>query len=407
MLSRVLPISWIQLCMIQSTCTIFSFRWVASHHRAVSKVFNNLPEIVKHLQTIALKTDRISHERGAIKKAKSHIRFLTDKRAIILMVFNLDAQNAFSIQSRLFEATDASIIGMSHAKTRLERDMMNVALFEDNDDSGTKKFLSNVICGDMQANVKCMTLENYEAAEYVIWKGIKLESLHYNGNFQFPLLSELKEGYVNLIIELLQDYFPDLKINDFDILDQRSWNTDVPLVKVTVDAKITSVMKELKTVPPRGVGVKTIAKEFLNLAKKIQESQDWCQINKSTPSMFWSNILRNDNYDMSATLRKIIRSAMSIPAGSAAAERIFAKMNYIKDAHRATLKTENINHILRIRHNGPEQDGIRLEPYADTYVNSGNERCDPLYPPREKRIKLEENDDEIEESDTLYSSIFS
>ena len=82
-------------------------------------------------------------------------------------------------------------------------------------------------------------------------------------------------------------------------------------------------------------------------------------------------------------------------------------MNYVKDAHRATLKTENINHILRIRHNGPEQDGIRLEPYADAYVKSGNERCDPLYPPREKRIKLEENDDEIEESDTLYSSIFS
>ena len=51
------------------------------------------------------------------------IRFVI---AILLMVYNLDAQLAFSIQSKLFEASDASIIGMSHAKTKLENDLNDV-----------------------------------------------------------------------------------------------------------------------------------------------------------------------------------------------------------------------------------------------------------------------------------------
>ena len=66
--------------------------------------------------------------------------------------------------------------------------MLNVAALEGN--SETKKFLSEAVCGDMQANVKCQTIENYERADYVIWNGIKLES---HANSVFPKLSEVKQ----------------------------------------------------------------------------------------------------------------------------------------------------------------------------------------------------------------------
>ena len=72
------------------------------------------------------------------------IRFLI---AILLMVYNLDAQLAFSIQSKLFEASDASIIGMSHAKNKLENDLNDVkALHAEKE---TQKFLSAATCGDL------------------------------------------------------------------------------------------------------------------------------------------------------------------------------------------------------------------------------------------------------------------
>ena len=388
---------------------IFKIRWVASHYRAVKKVFDNHKEIVNHLRTIEHKTDHVDHNSGVIKAAKRHLRFLTDKRAMLLMVYNLDAQNAFKIQSKAFEGTDASIIGMNRGKQQLERDMLNVAFFENNPDSETQKFLSNVICGDMQTNTKCKTLENYEQAEYVIWKGIKLESYPIRPPLlrtEFEDLSEVKEPYVNLILDLMKDYFPDIRINDFDLLDQRLWNNGVTLDETTVNEKMTSLINEMKIVRPPRMGPKTIGKEFLRLALKIRGSPEWCQINKSKPSLFWSNIFKNAEMQMTGVLEKIIKSAIAIPAGSAAAERIFGKMNYIKDAHRATLSPDHLEHIIRIRHNGPEVGGIRLEPYTDKYLDAGNERCDPLHKTG-KRIKIETEVDYEDENDEIFSTIFS
>ena len=93
----------------------------------------------------------------------------------------------------------------------------------------------------------------------------------------------------------------------------------------------------------------TIEREFLNLVKKIRDSAIWCTINESKPSMFWANILKDASMTMTVSLREIIRSALAIPAGSAAAERLFGMLNYIKDSSRTTLSQENTNHIIRIR----------------------------------------------------------
>ena len=90
---------------------IHKIRWVSSHHRATKKVYDHLPEIVRHLTTIKLQTDQVSHSRKIMKKANKLRKFLTDKKAVLLMVFNLDAQKAFSKQSKVFESNEASIIG--------------------------------------------------------------------------------------------------------------------------------------------------------------------------------------------------------------------------------------------------------------------------------------------------------
>ena len=204
----------------------------------------------------------------------------------------------------------------------------------------------------------------------------------------------------------MKDYFPDIRINDFNLLDQRLWNNGVTLDETTVNEKMTSLINEMKIVRPPRMGPKTIGKEFLRLALKIRGSPEWCQINKSKPSLFWSNIFKNAEMQMTGVLEKIIKSAIAIPAGSAAAERIFGKMNYIKDAHRATLSPDHLEHIIRIRRNGPEVGGIRLEPYTDKYLDAGNERCDPLHKTG-KRIKIETEVDYEDENDEIFSTIFS
>merc|ERR1719270_3327036 len=159
----------------------------------------------------------------------------------------------------------------------------------------------------------------------------------------------------------------------------------------------------LKTQTPPGIGFKDIGTEFFNLINTIRNTALWCTINESKPSMFWANVMNDDAIVISETLRGIIRSALAIPAGSAAAERSFGMLNYIKDPHRATLSQENTNHIVRIRHNGPRAGAMRMEPYVKRYLQS-HERCDPLHDVG--KVKAAKIRKEKLERENVYSSIF-
>jgi len=64
---------------------------------------------------------------------------------------------------------------------------------------------------------------------------------------------------------------------------------------------------------------------------------------------------------MTVSLRDIIKSAIAIPGGSAAAECLFGILNYVKDSSRTTLSQEDTNHIIRIRHNGPRIGALIID----------------------------------------------
>ena len=68
----------------------------------------------------------------------------------------------------------------------------------------------------VQANVKCVTIENYERADFVVWKGIKLE----NHVSDYDNLSEIKDAYIDDIIMNLNGYLPEIRVNDFDLFER-------------------------------------------------------------------------------------------------------------------------------------------------------------------------------------------
>ena len=218
-------------------------------------------------------------------------------------------------------------------------------------------------------------------------------------------MSEIKDAYIDDITMNLNGYLPEIRVNDFDLFDHRLWDDGVEINQANVNLKMKSVIAELKFKTPRGVGIGTIGKEYLNLVKKIKDSAIWCTINKDQPSTFWANILRDESMVMTPTLQGIIKSALAIPAGSAAAERLFGMLNYIKDSFRSTLNQENTNNIIRIRHNGPRIGAIDIEPYADKYLEN-NERCDPLHVSG-RVTKAARQAQEKMENENVYTSIFS
>ena len=164
---------------------------------------------------------------------------------------------------------------------------------------------------------------------------------------------------------------------DFDILDHRLWQDDITQVQV-ID-KMASITAELKLQRSRVLG-----KELFKLISAVRSSPNYCNMEDSKPNWFWSSVMKDDNINISEELRHVIRSAMAIPMGSASTERTFSIMNFIKTAQRARLTPENMEHILRIRINGPDMAVTEIKNYANDWLRD-HERCNPLFPKKKAR----------------------
>ena len=191
------------------------------------------------------------------------------------------------------------------------------------DDSVTKNFLLSTICDDGQA---CETIQGYEQSRTVSWHKSNGQTARFDRKNvkMFDKLSEVKEGYLNKITELLHQYLPEIEIMDFDLLDQRMWQDQ--LTEKQVQDKLVSISKELKLPTPTRMG-NVVGTELYKLISEVKASPQWCKIQDSKPNWFWSDVLKNDNYIISEDLKNVIWSAMVIPLGSSSAERVFGILN--------------------------------------------------------------------------------
>ena len=132
------------------------------------------------------------------------------------------------------------------------------------DDSVTKNFLSSTICDDGQA---CETIQGYEQSRTVSWHKSNGQTARFERKNvkMFDKLSEIKEGYLNKITELLHQYLPEIEIMDFDMLDQRMWQDQ--LTEKQVQDKLVSISKELKLLHQQGLGTR-LGLNYINLYQK-------------------------------------------------------------------------------------------------------------------------------------------
>ena len=372
-------------------------RWVASHRRAMEKIFENLPEIIGYLEEVVQRRVTSESDKQSKKKAEKVLNFVSDKNAVLLIAFNLDAQNVFVEQSLAFQSDDDSIISLSHSKQNMIAGIDSLRYMHD--DSVTKKFLSSTVCDDGQA---CETIQGYEQSRTVSWHKSNGQTARFDRKNvkMFDKLSEVKEGYLNKIMELLHQYLPEIEIMDFDLLDQRMWQDQ--LTEKQVQDKLVSISKELKLPTPTRMG-NVVGTELYKLISEVKASPQWCRIQDSKPNWFWSDVLKNDNYIISEDLKNVIRSAMVIPLGSSSAERVFGILKYAKNAYRSRLSVENTDHTCRIRDNGPNVKQIGMRAYCLIYLQD-NARCDPLFP-QPKRSRPSDDDLDMDEKRS-HSNIF-
>ena len=70
------------------------------------------------------------------------------------------------------------------------------------------------------------------------------------------------------------------------------------------------------------------------LMAHLYEDPDWCKMKKSTPRTFWAHYLTQREFAIMPAIRKVIEVTLSLPIGSADAERAFSIMAHIRNRRR-------------------------------------------------------------------------
>lgn len=90
-------------------------------------------------------------------------------------------------------------------------------------------------------------------------------------------------------------------------------------------------------------------------------------------SAFWTQTLKLEGVSWGLCGKRLVQTNLAIPISSAEAERGFSVLKYIRDDHRSRLTPENLDYILRIKLNGPDDIvDFQAEKYAKRWVDKGH-----------------------------------
>merc|ERR1712029_331755 len=122
---------------------------------------------------------------------------------------------------------------------------------------------------------------------------------------------------------------------------------------------------------------KGVIKNLMELRTNIMSDNDFfCEAAKSKPTSFWTRVLRKYD-DIDVQIKEMVQVALTMPLGSASAERSFSVMNWIKPKSKSQMKPELLNALAFLRMNGPRVSQLNVEQYTIEYIGKGNLICNP------------------------------
>lgn len=125
------------------------------------------------------------------------------------------------------------------------------------------------------------------------------------------------------------------------------------------------------------IDCRRILDEWSFLLLLITEEPDFCKLKNSGVVPFWSEMLAKRNLPWTDSTIWLIHVVLTLPIGSAEAERGFSIMNHILNPRRMRLASKNVEHLLRVRINGPETiTELSASKYARKWIQDKHKRCD-------------------------------
>jgi hypothetical protein len=364
---------------------IYKERWISSEYGAI-KEFNK-SWLVLHTDLEDISNDKKQFNPVTRSKANRILNKIRQREFVMNIQFLLDFLSSFSQYNLLLQKRAGLVIGAESIRIG----MLNITeALKSKDGYNLVNFYYSLQCSNAQNRV-CY-IEDYISSDTVYWQNKKLTN-------STSYLNEYREQFLNDITNQINSYFPEGELNSFQIFTPKMIPDD--------ESKIEFYgVEELKLICNKfGYDYLTIFEDWKRVLKNIISRADFCQIGKSDPNYFWPYFL-NKQVGWTEALKKMIRTVLVIPIGSADAERGFSIMNHILGKRRTRLTSEHLEDIMRIRINGPnELEEFPALRYAKEWVRLNKMRTDDKSNVKRVKLSLAE-DDEYEKVYLAKSSLF-
>lgn len=127
----------------------------------------------------------------------------------------------------------------------------------------------------------------------------------------------------------------------------------------------------------------------------IIESEHFCTYKTTNAESyaFWSHFLNTQSIVWTERTKKLIRTILVIPIGSAEAERGFSIFNHIQTSRRSRMTGRHIEDVLRVRINTVDSlEKFSAIKYASSFIKEGHLRTDDDRYRRTKMVSLREEE---------------
>lgn len=371
---------------------IIPIRWVASDFNALTAIYRMWKALVHDLGEIG--KDREFEDKTKIEATKRR-RELIGKNFLIMFHFVYDILNELSIVSQNMQKREGLVVNAQNFKKNLD-DMFNFLMTQNG--HFLELFLENSQCeSDYEPELlePCRTVERYINANRIKYKDIDL----INDSNEIPDISAYRTSLLTSLLSQMNVYFPDGSLSNFDVFDPKKFPEADNYVAMRTYG--LNKIKELNIFFKINNDETIIVKEWQTLINEIVNHPNYCEMksDKTSAMAFWAQALKWDQISWGLNIKRLLQIVLSIPISSAEAERGFSTLKYIRDTHRARLTPKNLDAMMRIKINGPDElHHFAAAKYAKSWINSGHYATDD-----KRGAQLEENipytvanDDDIE-----------
>lgn len=362
----------------------FRERWVMSDFTAVRAVLFGWKLFVSDLESIQ---HDIKFEKDWVR-AKGIQNKITSRSFVLSLHFMYDLLDGLKKYSLLAQESAGILIG----KETFQTNLINLPTqFQNKNGPKTIMLLKESSCSETN-NEQC-TDEKFLTSESVIYNSVLLTKDRIPTAFL-----ELKSNFLNSLEDELRGYFPEGSYASFEIFVPKKLPRNINEALVYGHKEIQNLAEKFS------MDAETASTEWTNLLISMIQEDGYCDRLSKKPENFWPYYLRKTNLNWGTTIVRLIRIVLVLPASSADAERSFSIMNHIKYDRRASLTSENLDHLMRCKINGPKQlDRFPSAKYARAWVKRKHMLTDdPTHQRKRKFVEVGDSDAIDEEYNLIF-----